>query len=408
MASADFAIRAQGLSKCYTLYDRPADRLKQTLMRGRCQYYREFWALRETSFEIAKGEVVGLVGRNGAGKSTLLQLVCGTLSPTGGSIEVSGRVAALLELGAGFNPEFSGRENVYLSASIMGLSKAETDRRFDAIVEFSGIRDFIDQPVKTYSSGMYMRLAFSVATSVDPDILIIDEALSVGDGAFARKSFDRIMGMKEAGKTILFCSHSTYHIEAICDHALWLDLGRIVQLGKPQDVVSAYNASLLADSHHSSAGVRESEAFDAVAEGASGTAYIKQVAVNVEGVRAPLLVVRSECSSISLQVDFVSDPTLPVPTVAVGIENAQGWGVTTVGSLVDGFLPGRSPDGRSSVELVFPNIPLLRGRYRLSVFLFCERMVHVYDQRLRFAEIQVEQEHLLLGTVLLPHEWRQL
>ncbi|MFZ4704170.1 MAG: ABC transporter ATP-binding protein, partial [Candidatus Methylumidiphilus sp.] len=216
MASADFAIRAEGLSKCYTLYDHPADRLKQMLMRGRRQYYREFWALRETSFELAKGQVLGLVGRNGAGKSTLLQLVCGTLAPSGGSLDVRGRVSALLELGAGFNPEFTGRENVYVSAAILGLSKAEINLRYDEIVEFSGIAEFIDQPVKTYSSGMFMRLAFAVATSVDPDILIIDEALSVGDGEFARKSFDRIIAMKETGKTILFCSHSMYHIESIC------------------------------------------------------------------------------------------------------------------------------------------------------------------------------------------------
>lgn len=226
MASADFAIRAQGLSKCYALFDHPADRLKQMLMRGRRQYYREFWALRETSFELAKGQVMGLVGRNGAGKSTLLQLVCGTLASSGGSLEVRGRVSALLELGAGFNPEFTGRENVYLSATILGLSKAEIDRRYDGIVEFSGIGDHIGQPVKTYSSGMFMRLAFSVATSVDPDILIIDEALSVGDGEFARKSFDRIRSMKEAGKTILFCSHSLYQVEAFCDQVLWLDQGR--------------------------------------------------------------------------------------------------------------------------------------------------------------------------------------
>ncbi len=406
MDSADFAIRALGLSKCYTLYDHPADRLKQMLMCGRRRYYREFWALRETSFELPKGQVLGLVGRNGAGKSTLLQLVCGTLAPSGGSIEVRGRVSALLELGSGFNPEFSGRENVYVYASILGLSSAETDARFDEIVAFSGIVDFIDQPVKTYSSGMFVRLAFAVATSVDPDILIVDEALSVGDGEFARKSFDRIMSMRKEGKTILFCSHSTYHIEAICDQAIWLDHGRLVQMGKPQEVVSAYNAALLADSNPPH-GIQETEALATLAEGVSGTAFIEQVKVSVDGVDVPPWLMRSEHSSLSLRVDFYSDPALPVPTVAVGIENAQRWGVTTAGTLVDGFLPVRRPDGRSSVELVFPNITLLRGHYRLSVYLACEKMVHIYDQRIRFAEIQVEQEHLLLGTVLLPHEWRQ-
>jgi len=179
------------------------------------------------SFEIAKGDVIGILGVNGAGKSTLLQLVCGTLTATHGEVLVKGRIAALLELGAGFNPEFTGRENVFMSAAIMGLTQDEVTARFEDIVEFSGIRDFIDQPVKTYSSGMYVRLAFSVATHVDPDILVIDEALSVGDGHFARKSFDRIMALKARGCTILFCSHSIYQLEALCQQALWLDQGQV-------------------------------------------------------------------------------------------------------------------------------------------------------------------------------------
>ncbi|MGZ8193237.1 MAG: ABC transporter ATP-binding protein [Methylobacter sp.] len=191
--SAEPAIVVKNLSKHYQLYTRPHDRLKQLLCLGKRQYYREFSALHELSFEVMPGEVVGIIGRNGSGKSTLLQLVCGTLTPSTGEVSVKGRVAALLELGTGFNPEFTGRENVFMSAAIMGLSQKEIENRFDEIVDFSGIREFIDQPVKTYSSGMYVRLAFAVATSVDPDILVIDEALSVGDGAFARQSFNRVM-----------------------------------------------------------------------------------------------------------------------------------------------------------------------------------------------------------------------
>jgi lipopolysaccharide transport system ATP-binding protein len=231
--SSNWAIQARHLGKAFQLYERPIDRLKQMLMRGRRRYYKEFAALHDVSFELQKGEVLGLVGRNGAGKSTLLQLICGTLTPSGGQVAVHGRVAALLELGAGFNQEFSGKENIYLNASILGLSKEEIDERYEAIVEFSGIADFIHQPVKTYSSGMYVRLAFSIATSVDPDILVIDEALSVGDGAFARKSFDRIMRLKEKGATILFCSHSIYQIEALCTKALWLDKGVVKLTGDP-------------------------------------------------------------------------------------------------------------------------------------------------------------------------------
>ena len=243
----NIAIRVNKLSKCYQLYNQPSDRLKQFLWRGKRQFFREFWALHDVSFEVGKGEVLGIIGRNGAGKSTLLQLLCGTLTPTSGNVEVHGRIAALLELGAGFNPDFTGRENVFMSGAILGLSPKEIEDRYEDIVDFSGIRDFIDQPVKTYSSGMYVRLAFSVATSVDPDILIVDEALSVGDGEFARKSFDRIRAMKEAGKTILFCSHSLYQVEAFCDRVLWLDHGHVKLCGDPQDVVQSYGMLLAGD-----------------------------------------------------------------------------------------------------------------------------------------------------------------
>ncbi|MDH3998332.1 MAG: ABC transporter ATP-binding protein, partial [Desulfuromonadales bacterium] len=191
--SSDAVIQINQLGKCYRIYDQPRDRLFQMLARGRKSFGREFWALRDVNMEIRPGEVIGVIGPNGSGKSTLLQLVCGTLTPTCGDISVRGRVSALLELGAGFNPDFTGRENVFLSASLAGMTQAEIEERYDEIVEFSGVRDFIDQPVKTYSSGMYIRLAFSVAINVDPDILVIDEALSVGDGEFSRKSFDRIM-----------------------------------------------------------------------------------------------------------------------------------------------------------------------------------------------------------------------
>nr|MBA3756768.1 ABC transporter ATP-binding protein [Nitrosomonas sp.] len=242
------AIKALKLSKCYQLYHHPKDRLKQFLWPhkwwGARQYYRELWALQDIDLIVMPGEVVGIVGQNGSGKSTLLQLVCGTLTPTHGEVQVNGRIAALLELGAGFNPEFTGRENVLMSAAIMGLSQSEIADRIEDVIDFSGVRDFIDQPVKTYSSGMYVRLAFSVAINVDPDILIIDEALSVGDGAFARKSFARIMQMRDAGKTILFCSHSLFQVESLCARAIWINQGKIVLDRESAQVVSTYQAFL--------------------------------------------------------------------------------------------------------------------------------------------------------------------
>ncbi|MCB1461598.1 MAG: ABC transporter ATP-binding protein [Nitratireductor sp.] len=230
------------------MYDRPEDRLKQMVMprldqlsgRPPRRYFRDFAALNGVSFDVRRGETVGIIGRNGSGKSTMLQIICGTLQPTGGSVEVDGRVAALLELGAGFNPEFTGRENVYLNAAILGLTRAETDSRFDDIARFADIGAFIEQPVKTYSSGMYVRLAFAVAINVDPEILVVDEALAVGDEAFQRKCFARIEDIRDRGGTILFVSHGAQTIVQLCDRALLFDRGEMILQGRPKTVVGQY------------------------------------------------------------------------------------------------------------------------------------------------------------------------
>lgn len=233
------AIRVQGLSKCYHIYDNPRDRLKQMLMRGRRKYYREFWALQDVSFEVKRGETVGIIGRNGSGKSTLLQLICGTLNPTDGLVCTNGRVAALLELGSGFNPEFTGRENVYLNSAVLGLSREEVDAKFEDILNFADIGDFIDQPVKTYSSGMMVRLAFAVIAHVDADVLIIDEALAVGDAFFTQKCMRFLREfMKE--RTVLFVSHDTAAVKALCTHVIWLDKGRILEVGSPKEISEHY------------------------------------------------------------------------------------------------------------------------------------------------------------------------
>lgn len=242
--SSDIAIKVDNLSKCYHIYEKSRDRLMQMLMRGRRQYYREFWALRDVSFEVKRGETVGIVGRNGSGKSTLLQIISGTINPTSGSITTYGRIAALLELGSGFNPEFTGRENVYLNGAVLGLSTAEIDTRFEQILAFADIGDFIEQPVKTYSSGMMVRLAFAVAINVDPDILIVDEALSVGDELFQRKCFSRIEAIRAAGSTILFVSHSGGTVVELCDRALLLDAGERLAMGMPKKIVGRYQKLL--------------------------------------------------------------------------------------------------------------------------------------------------------------------
>ncbi len=236
---SDIAIRVQNITKTYQIYDQPQDRLKQSLWRGRKQFFREFKALDDVSFEVKKGETVGIIGRNGSGKSTLLQIICGTLAPTSGTVEVNGRVAALLELGAGFNPEFTGKENVYMNATILGLSKEEIDAKYDDIITFADIGDFIDQPVKTYSSGMYVRLAFAVIAHVDADILVIDEALAVGDMVFTQKCMRYMRRFMETG-TILFVSHDTGTISNFCSKAVWLNHGTVSMFDETEDVTKGY------------------------------------------------------------------------------------------------------------------------------------------------------------------------
>lgn len=385
--------------------------MKQLLWGSRRQYGRAFWALQDVDFDIHQGEVVGVVGRNGAGKSTLLQLVCGTLTPTSGSLTVRGRVAALLELGAGFNPDFSGLENVYMNAAILGLARAEVDVRLDAILAFADIGAFIHQPVKTYSSGMYVRLAFAVATSVEPDILVVDEALSVGDGAFARKSFDRIMALKEQGATILFCSHSMYHVQALCSRALWLEGGRIRMWGPAAKVTVAYETALVMDSPTTvpsndslaSPGVEAAEAPERMAP--AGTAVLTKAVFRADGVAGTELAIHSCETDLEIELHFVSDPALPCPSVAIGIAHANGTVVASAGTANDGLELTRNSRGAGKAILTMPRLALLKGDYSVSVILACERGLHVYEVVERAAMLRVVQTGLEQGLVSLAHRW---
>jgi homopolymeric O-antigen transport system ATP-binding protein len=240
--SSDAAISVRRLSKCYPAYDKPQDRLKQMLWRGRRTYHKEFWALRDVSFDIARGQTVGIIGRNGSGKSTVLQIICGTLAPTSGQVAVDGRVAALLELGAGFNPEFTGRENVYMTAAILGLSGEEIEARYQDIVSFADIGEYIDQPVKTYSSGMVVRLGFAVAAHVLAEILVIDEALAVGDVFFVQKCMRFLREFREQG-TLLFVSHDIAAVVNLCDTVVLLEHGAVRAIGSAKEVCELYLAS---------------------------------------------------------------------------------------------------------------------------------------------------------------------
>ncbi|MGL5065359.1 MAG: ABC transporter ATP-binding protein, partial [Microcoleus sp.] len=239
-------ISLKNVSKCFKRYQHPGDRLKEMICPER-KLADEFWALQDINIEIPKGETLGIVGRNGSGKSTLLQIIVGTLTPTSGSVNVKGRVSALLELGSGFNPEFTGRQNVFFNAQLLGFNKKEIEEKFDAIAAFADIGDFIEQPVKTYSSGMFVRLAFAVATSVEPDILVVDEALSVGDEAFQRKCFARLQSIQENGGTVLFVSHAATSVVTLCTSAILMDSGELLLAHTPKVVISKYQKLIYAD-----------------------------------------------------------------------------------------------------------------------------------------------------------------
>lgn len=406
-------IECRNLGKAYTPAGSTAQRFWQLLW-GQTGQTAARWALQDVTFELARGEVLGVVGCNGAGKSTLLQLLCGTLSPTAGDVVVRGRVAALLELGAGFNPDFTGRENAVLNAALLGLSPEEVQRKLPDIVAFADIGEFIDEPVKTYSSGMFVRLAFAVATSVEPEILIIDEALSVGDGAFARKSFERIMELKRGGATILFCSHSLYQVEALCEQALWLNAGRVQAMGPASEVCAQYQAflnGLAGLGAGPSPGVEallgpgaagdERAAVPAPTGGGRITGFTLRCADQV----GTEVTARSGHDDVRVEIRFVCDPALPCPALALGISDQNGLTISSALSLTDHATLSRQADGSGHATLVLQRLPLLKGRYSLTPFLLSEDGLHPYDQVLHAGHLRVTQEGPLQGVVSLPRRW---
>ncbi|MEZ2419355.1 ABC transporter ATP-binding protein [Luteibacter sp. RCC_6_2] len=350
--SSDKAICIGQVTKVFPIYEKPHHRLMQMLSPAsrKHRWFKQFHALRGISFEVGRGETVGIIGRNGSGKSTLLQIICGTLSPSSGIVDVHGRVAALLELGAGFNPDFTGRENVYLNGSLLGLSKAEIDERYDHILAFAGIGDFIDQPVKTYSSGMYVRLAFAVASNVTPDILIVDEALAVGDAKFQAKCFARLKNLRDAGTTILFVSHSTEQIVTHCDRAVLLDGGVVLADGAPKVVVNQYLDLLFGvdkpavEGDALSMNEQGQRTHEDLLENVGAThddpfsmranyntheyrwgdrrAIIRDFSLNVGGVQNPSSVSTGDAASLAIAVEFVQDVHRPI--LGVAIKNKEG------------------------------------------------------------------------------------
>ena len=397
------AVELRGVGKQYRLYKSDAARIREIITGRHC--HQVISALAGVSLSVGHGEVLGIVGRNGAGKSTLLKIIAGLMQPSAGIVRVHGRVGAILELGSAFHPDMTGRENVYLKAAISGLTRAEIDALLPEVAGFADIGAFLDRPVKLYSSGMSARLAFAVATAINPDILIIDEALSVGDGAFARKSFDRIMAFRDAGKTILFCSHSTYHVQSICDRVLWLDQGLVEAIGAPEAVLTSYQATL-----DEACAQPDETALHGAAPSPETAAQGRLLAIDLtaDGTSGVPLRLRSRASRLSVRVRFRVDPALPDPSIGISLSTADNRPLSGAVSLHDGVQLRRDASGTGAVTLVFPDIPLLRGLYSVQVYLACEQALHLYDQAALDRVIEVEQADYSagIGVVALQRRWQ--
>lgn len=389
---------ARGLGKSYRRYARPLDRVAEWL--GAAPRHTVFHAVREVSLEIARGEALGVVGDNGAGKSTLLAMVAGACVPTSGTISVDGRVGAILELGAGFHGEFTGRENILLAGAAQGMTRAEIAERADEVVEFSELGDFIDQPVRTYSSGMFLRLAFSLATAARPDVLVIDEALAVGDQRFQAKCTDRIGRFLADGGAMLFCSHNLYQVKRLCRTAIWLEHGAVVEAGEAAAVCDAYaersRARLLAG-RAMSAGSREIE----------GEVLVRVTGVcAVDGTGRPLHRIESgEPVTVHVAVEVAPGADVE-PAVAVGLVRGDGLVCYCGSSELDGAAMTREADGRYRIALHFPRLDLLGGSYHVNVATIdARRPLTMFEVKEGEAPFSIVNPRADWGVCRLPHHW---
>lgn len=390
-----FAIKTDGLLKEYHIYDRPSERLKELLLKRK--KHRVFRALGPLDIEMPKGETLGIVGENGAGKSTFLKLVAGVIEPSSGTITINGKVSSILELGTGFNAEFTGRENVLLNGALLGLSSGEINKRMDRIAEFADIGEFFDMPVKTYSSGMYLRLAFSLAVHVDADIIVIDEALAVGDGAFEKKCIDRIWDLRKNGITILFCSHSLYTVSTFCDRAIWLKEGRIQSIGDTNGVISGYEDYLREKEK-----VRNPEVPVLTTLTERKVARVKDIRLVADG--KPVETSIQHLSDLEVIIDF---DIFEDVDVYAGFGLDRNDGVVCYADVMhrNGINAFRGP-GSESLRIVFRNLPLLGGAYKVIVFLLDETGICVFDRKESdiFKVDTLEKEW---GVCYLEHEWRR-
>lgn len=391
----EFAIKTEDLIKEYHIYDHPLERLKELFLKGK--KHRVFRALGPLGITVRKGETVGIVGENGAGKSTFLKLVAGVIKPSSGTITVNGRVSAILELGTGFNPEFTGRENVLLNGALIGLSQKEIQERLERIEKFADIGEFFNMPVKTYSSGMYMRLSFSLAVHVDADVVVIDEALSVGDGAYEKKCIDRIWDLKRKGITLLYCSHSLYTVTNFCDRAMWLKEGGLQAIGAPKGIVSIYEDYL-----------REKERLQKTDmpfyndRREKKLAQVQDIKLMVDG--RSLEGSFQHLSDLEVIVDFEIFEDIDVH-VGFAVDRNDGLCCYADTMHNQEIKPFHGP-GRMSTSLSFKNLPLLGGAYKVVIFLLDDTGICVFDRE-ESPIFKVDTKEKEWGVCYLHHEWKK-
>ncbi len=385
MNDVKLALRVRGLEKVYRLYDQPIDRLKELLLRR--PRHSDFVALRNVSFDLPHGQTLGVVGDNGAGKSTLLQLIAGTLTPSQGAIERDGVVLGLLELGVGFHAEFTGRQNIFLYGDVLGLPRRLVQARIDEIIAFAELEDFIERPLKTYSTGMWMRLAFSLIVALDPDIMIVDEALSVGDTYFQKKCIDRMMEFRNRGRTIIFCSHSLYQISMFCDETLWLREGRIWMQGETLQVIPAYEA------WQAQRGAKHDQA---------DTDTHPEIPVRIVSVELlnELPCQRGDDLRFRLQIESVNPDTFFHVSFSIKMQN--GYGVFATGTHLAGRPPLRGC--KHEITIIYPAIPLLGGIYNAHARIFDDQGLMIYHEKI-LNEFYVNKDSLELGVCYLENHW---
>lgn len=388
------AVVVDDLWKSFRLYHERNQYLKATILRGRRARYEEFWALKGLTFEVPTGTTFGIIGSNGSGKSTLLKCLAGILTPDKGTAIIDGRVSALLELGAGFHPELTGRENVFLNGAILGLSRREINSRFDQIVEFAGLEQFIDTPVKNYSSGMFVRLGFAVAAHVDPEVLLIDEVLSVGDESFQRKSAERIEQFRRDGRTIVFVSHGLSQVEQLCETVAWIDRGELKMVGPAGHVISTYQGQ-------SHGAVR----MDGEIGQRWGSGEVRITAVRFLDGQGNVIEIPRTLESLILGIDLEASVPITDAVVSVRIDTLSGNHIWACSSRRAGKTLG-TMIGEARVEVAFPSFPLLEGTYELSLAVTDFTEMHPYDHWEKRIRFEVRQLAVIdTGSVHIETHW---